>query len=341
MKALVSYGNGRINLEDFKEPEIKKDNEVIIKVKGTGICGSDHMLLEGKKNVFFIKYPVIPGHEFAGIVSQIGKSVANVKVGDHVVVDNYIRCGKCRYCLSGDYFQCDFHTELGFTFNGGFAEYCLVPDTNLIKIPNNMDFKYAAITENIATAIRACRKAKLRFGDKLVVIGPGPLGVLIAIVSKFLGCEVTIVGINQSRLNRIEKIGFYKVINSTKSDWVKEVLNDTGGRGADAIFEVSGSTEPILAATRAIRKKGILVLLGVTGGKTSSIDVDNIVLGEIEIIGSISGQGVFREAIKLTEKIKDDLDAFITHVFEFKDIFTAIKYETERKEGAIKVVVIQ
>lgn len=341
MQALVCYGDHKVKFEKVAKPKITDGNETIIKVRGTGICGSDHMLFDGNKNVFFIEYPVIPGHEFAGIVEEIGKDVTKFKVGDHVAVDNYLRCGKCFYCISGDYFQCDNHTELGFTYNGGFAEYCLIPDANLIKIPKEMDFKYAAIIENIATAIRACKKGKLRFGDKVVVIGPGPLGILIALVSKYLGCDVTVVGRSRTRLDRVEKMGFYKVLDSSKDDWVSEILNDTNGKGADAIFEVSGSNEPILGTTRVVRKKGTVVLLGVTGGKVAEIDLDKVVLSEINIVGSISGQGVFSEAIKLVPKIQKDLEKFITHTFKFEDVFTAVKYERERIDGAIKIVVLQ
>ena len=341
MQAVVCYGNYKVKYEKVKKPEITSNNEVIVKVKGTGICGSDHMLFEGNKNVFFIEYPVIPGHEFAGVIEELGKDVKKFKIGDHIVVDNYLRCGKCSYCINGDYFQCDYHKELGFTYNGGFAEFCLVPDTNLIKIPMEMDFKYAAIIENIATAIRACKKGKLRFGDKVVVIGHGPLGILIALISKYLGCEVMVVGRSQARLERVMDMGFYKVINSSTNNWEKEVLNDTNGKGADTIFEVSGSIEPVLEATRVVKRKGTLTLLGVTGGKIAEIDLDRVVLSEINIVGSISGQGTFSEAIKLVPKIEKELEKFITHTFKLSDVFTAIKYEKERIDGAIKVVVLQ
>ena len=341
MKAIVCYGKGKTEFEEVKKPVISKGSEVIVNIKGTGICGSDHMLFKGNKDVFFIKYPVIPGHEFAGIVEEIGKDVNNFKVGDHVIIDNYLRCGKCSFCISGDYFQCDHHTELGFTENGGFAEYCLVPDSNLVKLPEGMDFKYAAIIENIATAIRACRKASLRFGDNVTVIGAGPLGLLIAIVSKYIGCSVTIVGRGKPRLDRIKKMGFHKVLSSNDAAWKKDILNDTSEKGSDAVFEVSGASNTILDAVKLVRKKGSLILLGVTGGKAGQIDIDKVVLEEIKITGSISGQGAFDEAIKLSEKISKDLDMLITHTFELKDVFTALKYEKERIDGALKVVILQ
>lgn len=341
MDAVVCFGDHKFEYRKIKKPIIKDANEVIIKVKGTGICGSDHMLFEGTKSVFFIKYPVVPGHEFAGIVEEVGKGVKKFSIGDHVVVDNYLRCGECWYCKTGDYFQCDYHTELGFTINGGLAEYCAIPDSNLVKLPKDMDFKYAAIIENIATAIRACKKVRMRFGNKVVVIGAGPLGTLIALISKYLGCDVIVVSRGQSRLNRIEKMGFYRVLNSSEVNWEEEILKDTDGLGADVVFEASGSSQTILKCSRIIRKKGTLVLMGITGGNTGEIDVDRIMLGEMNIVGSISGQGTFEEAIKLAGRITKDLDKVITHTFKLSDVLTALKYEKERIEGAIKVVILQ
>ena len=136
-------------------------------------------------------------------------------------------------------------------------------------------------------------------------------------------------------------MGFHKLLSSNDINWVEEILSDTSGKGADTVFEVSGSNKTIPDAVKIVKKKGSLVLLGVTGGKTGQIDLDKIVLEEIRISGSISGQGAFKEAIKLVGKISEDLDKLITHTFQLKDIFTAVKYEQERIEATLKVVILQ
>ena len=340
MQALVAYGDKKLLLEEVKKPCLTDKDQAIIKVKGTGICGSDHMFFYDKIALDWVKYPVIIGHEFAGIIEEINENKYGLKPGDHAVVDNYLRCGKCEYCKTGRYFLCDYHSELGQTIDGGFAEYCKVPITNLVKIPDNMDFKYAAIIENVATALRACRRADIRYGQKVVVIGAGPLGILIGLISKAMGAAVTIVS-RGIRLSRIELMNFYKVIDSNNQDWKSILLEDTDNSGVNTVFEVSGSNETILPASQVICKTGKLFLLGIAGSKAGSIDLDKIVLNEIEIVGSVSGMGYFEEAINLLENKIINLDQIITHTFSLKEVLKAFKYESERIEGAIKIVILQ
>lgn len=340
MIALVAFGNKKVSLEEVEKPCLTNNNQALIKVKGSGICGSDHIFFDDKVTLDWVKYPVIVGHEFAGIIEKIGDDKKGLEVGDHVVIDNYLRCGKCIYCKTGRYFLCDYHAELGQTINGGFAEYCVVPITNLVKIPSNMDFKHAAIIENVATALRACRRANIRFGQKVVIIGAGTLGVLIGLISKTMGADVTIVS-RGARLTRIEQLNFCKVINSTNQDWKSIILKDTDNAGAEVVFEASGSIEPLLKASQIINKTGKLFLLGVTGGKIGSIALDKIVLNEIEIIGSVSGMGYFEEAVKLVENKIINLDQIISHTFNLAEVLEAFRYESERIEGAIKIVILQ
>ena len=341
MEALVAYGNKKVKLVKIKNPDINNEEQVLLKVKGSGICGSDHIFFDSKTTLEWVRYPVIIGHEFAGTIEKVGKNVRDLQIGDHVVVDNYLRCGKCWYCKIGKYFLCDYHAELGQTIDGGFAEYCVVPQTNIVKIPKEIDFKYAAIIENIATALRTCRRVGIKFGNSIVVIGAGPLGTLIAKISNAMGAKVTVVSRGEARLNRIEKMGFHRVINSSKQDWKSLILENTSHKGVDIVFETSGSVETTLIASQIIRKAGKLVLLSITGGGKANIDLDRVVLGEIEIIGSVSGMGYFEEAIRMLEDRIIDLGDFITHTFGLNDILKAFKYERERIEGAIKIVILQ
>ena len=155
-----------------------------------------------------------------------------------------------------------------------------------------------------------------------------------------MGADVTIVS-RGVRLTRIEQLNFCKVINSTNQDWESTILKDTNNSGVGTVFEASGSTEPILQASQIISKTGKLFLLGVTGGKIGKIALDKIVLNEIEIIGSVSGMGYFEEAIKLVENKIINLDQIITHTFSLSKVLKAFKYESERVEGAIKIVILQ
>ena len=341
MLALVAHGKNIVTLEQVSKPNLIREDQALIKVKGTGICGSDDIFFSDKTTEECVNYPVIIGHEFTGIIEQIKDDRYYLKPGDHVVVDNYLRCGKCEYCKSGKYYLCDYHAEIGLTMNGGFAEYCLVPVTNLVKIPINMDFKNAAIIENVATALRTCRRADIRYGYKVIILGGGPLGLLIGLISKALGAEVTVISRGEARLKRISQMNFDKTLNSTNQDWKSMIVKDTKKCGVDVVFDTTGSNETILSATEIINKTGKLFLLGITGGKIGNIDLDKIVLNEIEIVGSVSGMGYFEETVRLIENKVIDLNPLVTHTFSLKEVLKAFKYANERIEGAIKVVVLQ
>lgn len=338
MKAVVCYGNHVVKFEEIPMPKVKPGH-VLIKVKATGICGTDHAIFAGH-GPDWTKYPVVPGHEYTGVVEEVGEGVADIKVNDRVVVDNYLRCGKCWYCKNGHYFLCDHHAEVGMTINGGFAEYSLIPETNLVKIPETLSVVDAVLTEPVATALRACRSAGIRFGDKVVVLGCGPLGVLIAQIGVLMGGRVILVGRGE-RLKMFKRISLETVIDSSSGDWVEQVKYQVGKAGADVVFEVTGSEKLIYASIELLKKMGRLILMGVTWGKKGEISPDTIVLKEIQILGKVSGMGFFEEAIGLLAEKKIDPALNLTHKFPLDKYQDAIRYEEERIEGAIKVVVTQ
>ena len=338
MKAVVCYGNHVLKFEEIQRPEVKPGH-VLIKVKAAGICGTDHAIFAGHGPAW-TKYPVVPGHEYSGVVDEIGEGVTGIKVNDAVVVDNYLRCGKCWYCKNGYYFLCDHHAEVGMTINGGFAEYSLIPETNLVKIPETLSVVDAVLTEPAATALRACRSAGIRFGDKVVVLGCGPLGILISQISILMGGRVTLVGRGE-RLKRVKEIPLEVVIDSSAGDWAAQVKKQVGRAGADVVFEVTGSEKLIYASIELLKKMGRLILMGVTWGKKAEISLDTVVLKEIQILGKVSGMGFFEEAIGLLAEKRINPALNLTHKFSLDEYREAIRYEKERIEGAIKVAIVQ
>lgn len=339
MKAVVCYGNHVLKIKEIPRPKVKPGH-VLIHVKATGICGTDHAIFAGHGPPW-TRYPIVPGHEYSGVVAEVGQGVASVQVGDAVVVDNYLRCGGCWYCKNGYYFLCDNHTEVGMTINGGFAEYSLLPETNVVRIPKTLSVVDAVLTEPVATALRACRGAGIRFNDKVVVLGCGPLGILIAQISKLMGAQVILVGRGE-RLKRVEKMSFDAVINFFSSgQGMAQVQEKAGSAGVDVVFDVTGSEELIYASVELLKRMGRLILLGITWGKKAEIPPDAIVLKEIQILGKVSGMGFFEEAIGLLSERKINPVLNLTHTFPLDQYQQAIRYEKERIEGAIKVAIVQ
>ncbi len=329
-----------LELEDIPKPGVKPGH-VLVKVAAAGICGTDHAIFAGN-GPDWTNYPVVPGHEFSGTIEEVGECVSGVGPGDHVAIDNYLRCGRCWYCCNGHYFLCEEHAEVGMTINGGFAEYSLIPETNVVKIPDGLSVVDAALTEPVATALRACRSAGMRFGDEIVVLGCGPLGYLIAQISKVMGGRVTLVG-RGNRLRRIRECGrgYDAVVDSSECDWPSAIRENARDSAVDVIFEATGSPDTVYASIELLRKKGRLVLMGVTWGKSSEIPLDPIVLNEIEIMGKVSGMGFFDEALDMMREGLVDPGINITHRFDLAHYADAVRYEKERIDGAIKVIITQ
>ena len=336
MKAVVCYGDNVLKLEEKPKPEAS-GRGVLIKVSAAGICGSDHAVFSGK-GLSWARYPVTPGHECSGVVEEVGEEVKGFQKGDGVAVDNYLCCGKCKYCKTGRYFLCEEHAEIGMTIDGGFAEYCVVPDTNLVKLPEGLSPVEAVLVEPLATALRACYDARICAGDRVVVLGCGPLGALLAHVSCLMGGSVYLVGRGE-RLQWARKKLSAVCVDSTKAGWADVLRKEIGG-GAEVAFEASGASDMVLTGTSLLRKTGRLILMGITTGKSGEIPIDDIVLTEKEVIGRVSGMGMFEEAVRLMATKKVDPELFITHRFSLSDYRKAIETEAKRIEGAIKVILV-
>ncbi len=339
MRAVVCYGKDELKLEEIPKPIIQEPDEVLIEVKAVGICGSDFALFSGN-GPSWSRYPVVPGHEISGVVIDKGPEADKFCVGDAVVIDNYLRCGKCYYCKKGDYFHCEHYREIGFTVNGGLAEFCLIPKTNLFLVPEGLDVKDAVLAEPTATAIRACRKADVRSTDTIVVLGCGPLGVLLVAVAKSMGAARVILAGRGERLKRAQKIGADIAIDTSEQNWPERVLEENNGAQVDFVLEATGSTEIINPAIEIAKAGGTVVLLGITWGRPVSFSVDKMVMKEVSLISSVAGVGCFEEALILLKRGKVNPFEIITHTFPLEEFKKALKYERKRIEGAIKVRIV-
>lgn len=223
MKALVKYGKGEndIELREIPEP-IPQANEVKVKVEATGICGTD---LYGYSA---LKPPVVLGHETAGVVVEVGEEVKDIKAGDRVTTETtaYI-CGQCKFCQSKDYNLCIYRKGLGSAVNGAFAEYFVIRKESIHQIPPHIDFNSASLFEPLSCAAHAVmEQANLLPHEIVLVLGPGPLGLLTAQIAKSLGAKVILCGIegDEKRLSTAEKFGINQIFNIKKKD-IKNYLS--------------------------------------------------------------------------------------------------------------------
>lgn len=290
MKAAVFEKPGVIKVKDVPVPEIS-DDEVLIKVKYTGICGTDWSIYNGWYSAD--KLPMIPGHEFSGVIAKVGKKAKGLKEGDKVTADINIGCGTCFYCIKGQSLLCDSFTQLGIHTDGTFAEYVKAPWKQVHILPDSLSFEAGAFVEPVSCVIHAAKAMNAALASSVVVIGCG-LGVLHARMAVLRACApVIVVGDNEKRLKIAKDMGADHIIDINKTaDPVAEVIKLTGGRGADYAIEAVGKTSTYEQAFAMLRRGGTLSAFGITGEQdTMKIRPFEFVLGEKKITGSCAGVG--------------------------------------------------
>jgi threonine dehydrogenase-like Zn-dependent dehydrogenase len=290
MKAAVVERPHVITIRRVPVPEIA-DDEVLIRVKYTGICGTDWSIYTGK--YVADKLPLIPGHEFSGTVTKVGSATRGLKEGDRVTADINMSCDTCFYCRQGQKLMCpDFH-QLGIHTDGTFAEYVKAPFKQVHKLPDNLDFLTGAFVEPVSCVIHSSKAARVTLGSSVAVIGCG-LGVLHGALAALRGAApVIVIGDNAKRLAVAKEMGadFVLDINEGK-DPVAEVMKLTDGRGADFVVEAVGTSRTYEQAFRMVRPGGTIAAFGITGtDDTIQIHPYDLVLGEKTVVGSCAGVG--------------------------------------------------
>lgn len=284
MEAAVLHSLGEFHTELVDIPSINED-EVLIKVKYCGICGSDvpRSMSHGAR-----QYPLILGHEFAGVVAGKGASVGQLEIGDRVVVAPLIPCNKCEYCLSSNYGLCDDYTIIGTGSNGAFAEYVKAPKNHVLQIDDSLDFETAAGIEPATIAYHAVQKAQIQPGESVVVMGCGPIGQLTIQWARIFGAaKIIAVDIFEEKLEMAKELGATHAFNAKLCNPVEEIMQLTG-LGVDVALETAGSAITQQQSILSTKKKGRVILLGIThiGINLEEGTMDRIMRGELKIQGS-------------------------------------------------------
>ena len=291
----------KLEIQDSPIPHFSK-NEVLIRVKACGICGSDVHGYDGSSGRRIP--PLIMGHEAAGLIEECGAEVSGFSKGDRVTFDSTVYCGKCSYCKKGQVNLCDNRMVLGvscedYRRHGAFAEFVAVPSHIIYKLPDTFPFEHAAMIEAVSVAVHAVGRISFDSGDKSLVVGAGMIGLLLIQAIRSAGCrEIIAVDMDNDRLNLAKKLGATQVINSQEVDALRFILNETGGQGVDKSFEVVGATPTVQLSIHAVRKGGSVVMVGNLAPEVE-LPLQSVVTREISLFGTCASAGEYPKCIEL------------------------------------------
>jgi len=328
---------GNIEFSEVPIPDVKED-EVLIKIKRIGICGSDIHVYHGLHP--FTPYPVMQGHEVSGVVEKIGKQVSEIEIGDKVTILPQIVCGKCYPCTHEQYHICDNLKVMGFQAPGAASEYFVARKEDIIKLPEELTYEQGAMIEPLAVACSALRKIDKLSLKNVVVLGGGPIGNLVAQVAKARGANaVLLTEISEFRREIAKKVGIDHVINPLKTNLADKIEEVFGSQKADVICECVGLSETINDALNVARKGTTILLVGVYS-EQPQIDLNIIQNNELTVKGTLMYQkSDYLDAIQLVYIKTVNLEPLMTHHYKFKDYDLAYKDLEKNSENTMKVFI--
>lgn len=338
MKSAFFMGNKKIEVKDFTLPE-PKANEVVIKNKFCGVCGTDVHIYHGEPGSADVNPPVILGHEYSGVIEKVGKNVIDLKVGDHVTVDPNIYCGKCIWCREGKKQMCPDMQAVGVTMNGGFAEYSVVPASQAFKIDDSVPFEYAALTEPVACCLHGIDVASIRTGDNVVIVGGGAIGLIMMQLAKMSGASKIVVSEpNEMRRNVAIECGADLTVNPMEDDYVQKVSEFFGEPGADVVIECVGNNAAVSSAIAYAKKGATIVLFSVPKVDAKfELPLFDVYKKELTIKGSFVNPDTHSRAVKIIASGRLNLGPIITHRFPIEKLEDAIL--CQMSNDSIKVIV--
>jgi L-iditol 2-dehydrogenase len=340
MRALLLEKYNELKLKDVPVPELGHE-DVLIRVKACGICGSDVHGYDGSTGRRIP--PLIMGHEAAGIVQSAGRDVRSFKPGDRVTFDSTISCGACRFCAAGAVNLCERRQVLGvscgeYRRNGAFAEYVSVPARIVYALPHEFSFAHAALIEAVSVAVHAARITEIRPGSTAVVIGAGMIGLLSVQAFRHYGCDrVFAVDVDETRLKMARDLGATDTFFGSATEIVSRVLGVTDGRGAEIAVEAVGAQEPINTAIECVCSGGTVTLIGNVSPKVE-IPLQRVVSRQLRLLGSCASAGEYPECIALMQTGAIRVEPLISAVAPLSDAAQWFERLHAHEPGLMKVV---
>lgn len=326
---------------DVPDP-VPGDNDVIIKVMSCSICHGvegDHDRPGGSG---CCSYPLIPGHEFSGIVHAVGKNVSLFHPGERVTADNTVTCGTCYYCRKGDWIHCPNKRNLGNMANGGFAEYVRVQESKVVRVPDAVSFNEACLTEPVACCIHAMDQLHIRYGDDVLVLGAGPMGNILAQLAKHSGANrVVVCASSQRKLNVLESLGIETVLLD-RDDYTRHerAILERFPLGVDCLLDATGAEELVHSAPKLMKMGGRILGYGYYRGEHPQLrfPFSEFWDKELTYYSSLSQVGDFQRAMDVIASGKVNVKVLCDREYSLDDYFDAID-QVMQNHNILKVII--
>ena len=336
MRAAVLTGLGQVEIQERPEPEVRPD-WVVVDVEAISVCGTDVHQLEGRIETPF---PRVPGHDFAGRVSEVGEGVDPGLVGTPVAVKPSLPCMECAVCAEKDFDECPRKKLMGLWLDGCMTEKVAVPAVNLVPRPDDVPAWQACLLEPLAVGLNTIDRLNIRLGDTVLVLGQGPIGLCMARLAALSGAGKLIVTDARDEVFEISRAwGATHTINVREQDLVETVTELTDGVLADVVIETSGYPDSAGAVLDVLRKKGKLAMVGFAKD-LPPLPIIPMLMKTLTLyaVGGNGGFGQYERALELLHTGRVELDRLVTHRFSLDDVAEALDTGLHRKDGAIKIV---
>ena len=333
MKSAVFYGKHDLRVEDSPMPKVGPE-DILIQVKACGICGTDVHIYEGDKGAAEVTPPTILGHEFSGVIAEVGSNVTKYKVGDRVCIDPNCYCGKCDFCRNGIAHYCTDMIGYGTTVNGGFAEYCSVNQRQVYKLGDNTTFEQGAMTEPVACCLHGMDMCNIHPGSNVVVIGGGMIGLLMLQLSKLAGAaRVALFEPVESKREVAKRLGADILIDPINEN-VEEELKKAGMTWVNTVIECVGKTATIQQAIDIVGNKGTVMMFGLTKpDDTIAVKPFQIFQKEIELKSSFINPYTQKRALDLIDSGRLDVSSMVYAVESLENLADILSSPELRAKG--------
>lgn len=335
MKAIKVLEAFKVEIVDVPKPQIEKDDDVIVRITSGGICGSDIGIWNGTNSL--ATYPRIIGHEFGGIVAEIGKNVTSVKVGDQVAIDPVISCGECYACKIKRHNVCSTLEVMGVHREGGFSEFIKITEKNVHKFNVEFDESLLGLVEPYTIGVQINNRANIAEGDLVLIMGAGPIGVCAMQVAKQRGAKVMMSDLVERRLEIAQSMGADEVVLLPKENLEERIAAFTANEGIPVIVDTVCTPSSFEQAVDMACPAGRVVCIGLRA-EPSAIKMADITRKELTIVGSRLNANCFEEVIAGFESGKLEPNKLMTKEYNYKDVMEAFNMIKEQPENVLKIV---